>query len=175
MRREMDEVSDLLAAHERGFLNVDGDSKSCYAEIDGSPLGVAKHARGWPERKLRDDVDLRDFYYQSYVFRSLYHDQLHRWLRLIPRKQLMIIQSEIFFENAAGTMNRVAEFLGLEPFEFQAANQLERRWDAGAGNALKMPQDYPAMDDETRNLLADFFQPYNRQLYGLIDEDFGWR
>ena len=86
VRREMDEVSDLLAAHERGYLAADGDSKSCYSGIDGSPLVVAKHAGGWPERKLRDDVDLRDFYYQSYVFRSLYHDQLHRWLRLFPRE-----------------------------------------------------------------------------------------
>ncbi len=136
---------------------------------------MAKHARGWPERKLRDDVDLRDFYYQSYVFRSLYHDQLHRWLRLFPREQLMIIQSEIFFENTAETMNKVVEFLGLKPFDFEEANQLERRWDAGAGNALKMPQNYPTMDDETRDLLADFFEPYNRQLYRLIDADFGWR
>ena len=175
VRREMDEVSDLLVAHERGFLNVDGDSKSCYSEIDGSPLGVAKHARGWPQRKLRDDVDLRDFYYQSYVFRSLYHDQLHRWLRLFPREQLMIIQSEIFFKNAADTMNKVVEFLGLEPFDFQAASQLEHRWDAGAGNAQKMPRDYPTMDAEARELLSDFFAPYNGQLYRLIDEDYGWR
>jgi len=175
VRKEMDEVSDLLASHERGFLNVDGDSKSCYSGTDGSPLGVAKHARGWPERILRNDVDLRDFYYQSYVFRSLYHDQLHRWLRLFPREQLMIIQSEIFFENAVDTMNKVVESLGLEPFDFQAASQLERRWDAGAGNALKMPQNYPMMAVETRELLADFFEPYNEQLYRLIDEDLGWR
>jgi len=38
----------------------------------------------------------------------------------------MIIQSESFFENEAGTMNEVAEFLGLEPFEFQAAGQPQR-------------------------------------------------
>ncbi len=175
VRREMDEVSELLAAHERGYLAVDGDSKSCYSGIDGAPLGVAKHAQGWPERKLRDDVDLRDFYYQSYIFRSLYRDQLHRWLRLFPREQLMIIQSEIFFGNTADTMNKAVEFLGLEPFDFQAANQLERKWDAGAGNALKMPQNYPTMTSDTRDLLADFFEPYNRQLYRLIDADLGWR
>jgi hypothetical protein len=37
-----------------------------------------------------------------------------------------------------------------------------------------MPQAYPAMDDATRRILADFFEPYNQQLYRLIDEDFGW-
>ena len=174
-RREMDEVPELLAAHERGFLNPDGDSKSCYLTVDGRPIRVAKHAQGWPEQKLRDDLDLRDYYFQSYVFRSIYHDQLHRWLRLFPRQQLMIIQSEHFFENSADTMNDAAEFLGLEPFDFHKTDQLQRSWDAGARNARKMPQDYPAMDDATRKTLTDFFQPYNLQLYRLIDEDYGWR
>ena len=47
----------------------------------------------------------------------------------------MIIQSERFFENEADTINEVAEFLGLDPFEVQAADQLQRSWDARAGNA----------------------------------------
>jgi hypothetical protein len=174
VRREMDEIPELIAAHERGFLSTAGDSKSCYSTVDGTPICVTKHEQGWPKRRLRDDLDLRDFYYQSYVFRSLYHDQLHRWLRLFPRQQLMIIQSERFFENEAGTMNEAAEFLGLEPFGFHSADQLQRSWDAGVGNASEMPQAYPAMDEATRRILADFFEPHNQQLYRLIDEDFGW-
>jgi len=174
VRREMDEIPELLAAHERGFLSTEGESKSCYSTIDGTPICVAKHEQGWPKRRLRDDLDLRDFYFQSYVFRSLYHDQLHRWLRLFPRQQLMIIQSERFFGNAAETMLEVAKFLRLEPFQFQPADQLQRSWDAGAGNVLKMPQAYPAMDDATRRILADFFEPYNQQLYRLMGADFGW-
>ena len=94
VRREMDEVPELLAAHERGFLSTVGDSKSCYSTIDGTPIHVVKHEQGWPKENSRNDLDLRDFYFKSYVFRSLYHDQVHRWLRLFPRQQLMIIQSE---------------------------------------------------------------------------------
>ena len=174
IRREMDEIPELLAAHERGFLSTLGDSKSCYSTIDGTPICVAKHEQGWPKRRIRNDLDLRDFYFKSYVFRSLYHDQLHRWLRLFPRQQLMIIQSECFFENEAELMNEVTEFLGLEPFEFQSADQLQRSWGGGASNLFENPQDYAAMDDVSRRLLADFFEPYNQQLYRLIDEDFGW-
>ena len=174
VRKEIDEAPELLAAHERCFLDPDGDSKSCYSLIDGAPIVVAKHARGWPERKLRDDLDLRDFYYTSYVFRSLYHDQLYRWLRLYRRQQLMIISSERFFENSADTMNEVVEFLGLETFEFQSAEQLQRRWDAGASNAPESTRDYAEIDDATRILLTDYFEPYNRQLYDLIDDDFDW-
>ena len=174
VRREMDEIPELLAAHERGFLSTVGDSKSCYSSIDGSPIQVVKHEQSWPMRRLHNDLDLRDFYFKSYVFRSLYHDQLHRWLRLFPHQQLMIIQSESFFENEAATMNEVAKFLGLEPFEFQAAEQLQRSWDAGARHDLGIPQDYPALNDAARRLLTDFFEPYNQQLYRLIDEDLGW-
>jgi hypothetical protein len=174
VRREMDEVPELLAAHERGFLDLEGDVKSCYSTVNGSPISIVKHDRGWPTRKLRNDLDLRDFYFQSYVFRSLYHDQLHRWLRMFPREQLMIIQSERFFENEVVTMNEVTAFLGLEPFEFEAAEQLQRSWDAGASNAVAIPQDYPAVDDATRKLLNDFFDSYNQALYGLIDENFAW-
>jgi hypothetical protein len=172
--REMDEVPELLAAHERGFLDVEGNSKSCYSSIDGNPICVARHEKGWPQRRLRNDLDLRDYYYQSYVFRSIYHDQLHRWLRLFPREQLMIIRSEHFFENKAETMNEVAEFLGLESFTFQSAKSLQRSWDAGAGNAPRDPQAYPAMDAAIRRKLAYFFEPYNQQLYGLVDRDYDW-
>jgi hypothetical protein len=174
VRREMDEIPELLAAHERGFLSTKDNSKSCYSTSDGTPICVAKHEQGWPQRKLRDDLDLRDFYYQSYVFRSLYHDQVYRWLRLFPRKQLMILQSEHFFNDEAGTMKEVAEFLGLESFEFQSAEQLQRSWDAGARSASGTPRAYPTMDTATRKALADFFEPYNRQLYRLIDKDYGW-
>ncbi len=174
VRREMDEVPELLAAHERGFLNPGGDSKSCYSTTDQAPVCVAKHEQGWPKRKLRTDLDLRDFYYQSYVFRSLYHDQLHRWMRLFPQQQLMMIQSERFFEFEAETMNKAAKFLGLEAHDFQSADQLQRSWDAGAGNSTEMPQAYPQMDAATRTILADFFEPYNQQLYRLIGEDYGW-
>ena len=86
----------------------------------------------------------------------------------------MIIQSESFLENEAGTMNGVAEFLGLGTFELQAAKNLQRSWDAGAGNALQLPQNYSELDDAVRRLLTKFFKPYNRQLYRLIDGRFDW-
>ena len=174
VRKEMDEVPELLAAHERGFLSTVGDSKSCYSAIDGTPISVVKHEQGWPKRSLRDDLERRNFYRQSYVFRSLYHDQLHRWLRLFPRRQLMIIQSESFFDNAADTMNEVVGFLGLEPFAFQAADQLHRVWATGSGKIFDKPHNYPPIDDATRRILTDFFEPYNQQLYRLINKDFGW-
>ncbi len=198
IRREIDETADLLAAHERGFVCPNGAPQSCYSTVDGAPLRVAEHRRGLPARKLRDDVDLRNFYYRSYVFRSIYHDQLHRWLRLYPRRQVMIVKSEKFFANSARTMCAAADFLGLQPFEFDQAKPLRRRWDAAIGVAPRLPgaghqvdgehppappdsavarrlsRDYPAMSDAAHALLVDFFAPHNERLYRLIGENYGW-
>ncbi len=174
VRREIDEVPELLAAHERGFVDAAGDANTCFSTIDGKPICVVRHKKGWPKQEIRNELDLRSFYVQSLVFRSLYHDQLHRWLRLFPRQQLMISRTESFFDNEADTMKKVAEFLGLEPFDFHGAGQLQRRWDLGADNVFEMPKEYAAMDDATRRLLTDFFEPYNQRLYSLIEEDFDW-
>ena len=174
VRAEMAEVPELLAAHERGYLNEQGDVKACYSTVDGKPVYVAKHERGSPRTSIRHDSDLRDYYYKSYIFRSIYHDQVHRWLRMFPREQVMIIRSESFFGNEAATMSRVTSFLGLEFFEFDSAEELQRRWDAGKSNAVQDTQPCTDMSDNLRGLLIDFFEPFNQQLYRLIDDDFGW-
>ena len=71
-------------------------------------------------------------------------------------------------------MNQVAEFLGLESFAFHEAEQLDRSWDAGVSDVSRLPQSYDAMDTGIRETLTQFFDPYNQQLYRLIDENFGW-
>jgi len=174
VRTEMAESPELLEAHERGFLDKEGSARICYSTADGNPVRVSKHERGLPKKSIRKDVDLRDYYYKSYVFRSIYFDQVHRWLRKFPRNRIMIINSDDFFGNEATTMGLAAEFLGLEPFEFDAAEQVQRRWDAGASNPDQVPQPYSGMSDNVRSVLTDFFEPFNQQLYRLIDEDFGW-
>lgn len=174
VRREITECPELLAAHERGFLDPAGESKTCYSAADGVSIRVARHTKGLPATRLRVGLDLRNFYRKSYVFRSIYHDQLHRWLRLFPRDQVLVIQSERFFADTPAAMNDVVEFLGLQPFDFSTAPELRRVWATGSGNVFDKPQNYPGIDSETRRLLADYFEPYNQQLYTLIGRDFKW-
>jgi len=175
VEREMQEAPDMLAAHERAFQSASGDSRLCYSSADGTPLSVTQHKHGLPGKSIGHDLELRNFYYTSYVFRSIYHDQLHRWLRMFSRQQVMIIQSERLFQDSAEILNAAATFLGLEALDFHSADQLQRTWDAGAKGAAKTPQDYPAMEDATRKSLTDFFKPYNQQLFRLLGEDYGWR
>lgn len=175
VRVEMDECAELLAAHEKCFLNSTGDSLVNLTRDDGTSVHVAKHECGWPRVGLDNGQALRNFYFKSCVFRSLYHDQLHRWLRLFPRDQFMIIQSEALFRNSAEIMGDAADFLGLGPFSSEASKRLRQVFDAGKVDALDTPHDYAAMDDSTRARLTEFFEPFNQQLYRLIGEDFDWQ
>ena len=50
---------------------------------------------------------------RSYVARGLYADQLERWLQLFDREQLLILMSDDLDDDPAGTLSRVAGFLGV--------------------------------------------------------------
>ena len=171
---EIDEVPTLLKAHMDGFDHSSGDPKRCFSDENGKPLRVAKHIHGFPERTLLTEMDLRSFYVQSFVFRSIYCDQVERWLRLFSRDQIMFLQSEEFFSDPSLTMDRVAKFLGLQKFDFGSSGPLQRAWDLGAQDVFETPREYPDMNEETRLMLAEFFKPYNERLYQLIGHDLDW-
>jgi hypothetical protein len=62
----------------------------------------AEHNKNWSLHPLTTDKELFRFYGSSYVFRSIYHDQLWRWLQLFPREQIKIIQTEYFMSQREG-------------------------------------------------------------------------
>lgn len=53
----------------------------------------------------------------SYLSMGCYEILLRRWRRAFPPEQLMVIEMEDYIENTQGTMNKVFEFIGLEPIE----------------------------------------------------------
>ena len=174
VRREAELVPELLAAHRRGFQQPSGESSSCYRGVDGSTIYFPLHNQSWTPRPFKTETDLQAFYFTSYVFRSIYYDQILRWLTLFPRRQIHIIQSEKFFAAPARHMAEVASFLGLQPHEFPT-KELKRRY-AGSGDGDWNPaKKYRPMTKETRKFLRGFFAPYNEKLYLLLGEDYGWK
>jgi len=169
---EIKEVPELLAAHQRGFMDPDYRSGAHRSSPDGTPLRVVEHNHGWPMHALRSDEELFRFYGTSYVFRSLYRDQLWRWMQLFPREQIKIIQAETLFGDRDAVMTDVVNFLNLQPYEFPPQN-LEHSWGGGASN-YEAPGDYAAMKPDTRKYLEAYFQPFNEQLFELIGECYDW-
>ncbi len=116
-----------------------------------------------PER-LRDsnpDIAGGNWRRYSYVSRGMYIEQMARWLEVFPREQFLIIKSEEFFREPERFFGQVLEFLGLPSFplpEYRSHNS----------------HGYAEMRPETRVRLGAFYEPYNRQLYDLLDQDLGW-
>lgn len=175
VRVEMEQAPALLEAHSRGFEHPSGALEPCCQDSDGRTLAFSLHNRNWTQRPLRADVDLQAFYYTSYVFRSIYCDQLQRWLRLYPREQVLVMQSEKFFRDPAGHMARASEFLGLQEHDFSRDEELKRKYAGSAAGDWAPPEQYAPVPGKTRKALRAFFEPYNRKLYELVGEDYGWK
>jgi hypothetical protein len=116
------------------------------------------------EERLRDEPSYYSYNHHrySYALRGRYIEQLRRWMLHFPRSQLLVLQSEWLFRDPAGASAAVYEFLGLvshrlrhyKPF-FQGKYEREMA---------------PAL----RTSLAAHFEPYNRELYQWLGQEFDW-
>jgi hypothetical protein len=116
------------------------------------------------EERLSTDPGYYSYnhHHYSYTGRGLYLDQLRRWVQHFPRSRLLVLQSERFFRDPAATTAAVHEFLGLRPFR-------------GRSRKIFLPGKYGhEMPPDVRKRLATYFEPYNRELYQWLGEEFDW-
>ncbi|VEN74637.1 conserved hypothetical protein [Candidatus Desulfarcum epimagneticum] len=97
----------------------------------------------------------------SYIGRGVYADQLAVWLKYFPRHQILIIRSEDLFEKPDDVFSGIFSFLGLPAYRLPVIKEHHRK-------------KYPAMSEETRRALSEYFRPHNKRLYEMLGRDFGW-
>ena len=123
------------------------------------------------EKRITDDMKKMErnenfysvyFYRKSYLTRGIYVNQLKRWFEYFPREQFLILKSEDFYSKTPKVYQQVLDFLGLSTFELNSFK------------AHRMKK-YSAISAETRKKLADYFRPYNEQLYQLLGRNFDWK
>jgi len=123
------------------------------------------------EKRIMDDIKKMErdenfysvnFYRKSYLTRGIYVDQLKRWFEYFPREQFLILKSEDFYSKTPEVYQQVLDFLNLPKFELNSFK------------AYKMRK-YSSISEETRKKLADYFRPYNEQLYQLLGRNFDWK
>ncbi len=98
----------------------------------------------------------------NYLARGRYIEFIKNWLDFFPKEQLLILKSEGFYAGAAGTVQQVLEFLDLPEYqlsEYQNAN----------------PGSYQRVNESVRELLSDYFKPYNQELEEYLGINFGWK
>ncbi len=90
------------------------------------------------------------------LWHSLYVYFLEQWLKVFPRKQLLILRSEDLFTNTQDTMSKVFNF--LEIGEFPKKNY--KAYNSGGK--------YIQSKESLIQQMKDFFEPHNRKLENLI-------
>lgn len=98
-----------------------------------------------------------------YVLNGLYEQHLQHWLKWYSREQSLILISEDYFQQSEATMEKVLEFLQLNPFRFSEEKNISRL--GGYSDT---------MDDDTRQSLHQFFAPHNVQLSQFLGRSLPW-
>ena len=98
----------------------------------------------------------------NYLARGRYIEFIKNWLAFFPREQLLILKSEDFYENVGETVQQVLAFLDLPEYqlsEYQNAN----------------PGVYQRVNESVRELLSDYFKPYNQEIEEYLGIKFDWK
>ncbi len=112
------------------------------------------------EKKIiSTNKDFYSFEYQhfAYIDRGKYAEQIKRYLTYFDRKQILILKSEDLFCHTQDTFNKVTNFLNLEKYKLQNINPYN------VGKYQKNGY------SNLRDTLADFYKPYNKELYNLLN------
>ncbi|HET7093675.1 MAG TPA: sulfotransferase domain-containing protein, partial [Thermomicrobiales bacterium] len=129
------------------------------------PFSFAEAIEREPQRlagereRLLADERYYSFAHQhhAYLARGRYAAQLEGWFRHFRRERFLILASEAFYADPAGSIRQAAAFLDLPPFDLPAWRPLN---ESGK----------PAMDPVMRRALAARFADDNERLTRLL----GW-
>lgn len=95
----------------------------------------------------------------SYIDRGHYLDQLRKIWACFPREQVLILKNEYLKLSPNGTLNQVADFLGIAQF-----NKIE-------GKDVHSRPYVSSMSKEERNFLKSIFDPEIKQLEAELQWD----
>jgi len=137
-------------------IQREGDVKTTFEEIVQNEIEFV-------EENIDNENDefLVNTFYESLLARGLYAKQLEYWLKRIPKENICIISSEDLQSNTDNTLSEIFEFLDIPKQKIQ---------DTTRQNKIE----YPKMDVTTREILNEFFKPYNEKLFGLLGKRFSW-
>lgn len=118
---------------------------------------VVQPLKSWYSQGL-DNIDCKS---TQYLGGSLYIYPIKRWLKLFPREQLLILKTEDLAAQPQQTMDQVFRFLNLPAFE-------QGEYD------LVNKGSYEVANSEVRQILSEFFQPFNRDLEAFTGLQMNW-
>ena len=102
----------------------------------------------------------------SYIPRGLYLEQIENYLKLFPRHQIFITENKKLKLHRVEVLNEIIDFLELPAFQWNEGKLVER---------YKADYKDRTMDDDIRKILAEFYHPYNKDLFQFLGETYEWQ
>lgn len=95
---------------------------------------------------------------------SLYYVHIIRWLSIFPRKQILLFRMEDLIADSSNTMHHVWSFLSVHDIKKVVSTKV----NSNSWIKNNKYSSYFKMWPETRELLQNFFHPYNNMLADLL-------
>ena len=121
------------------------------------------------ESRIRDAVESKNykshsFIHHSYKSRGLYKEQLERYYKIFPEKQIKVISSDKLFNETKEILRELFEFIGVD-----TGIEISDTSPKHVSKNKKKPV------SEVYDYLKDYFYQPNRELYQFLGRDFGWQ
>lgn len=178
-------------------LTLENADEFCYGEAPSDDVPLLQWADLIQQNPDKVIIGLDYHLIRSIVGRSLYSLFLTSWYACFPKEDIYVVCTEDLRFEPSATMSNVSRFLGLPEFDFtnvtdggmynvgfnQGYDTVTSWEDIENKTVNDEDSDYQDfanigydvdISDELRNELADFFRPYNEDLFQLIGKQCKW-
>ncbi|WP_150048088.1 MULTISPECIES: sulfotransferase domain-containing protein [Methylomonas] len=95
---------------------------------------------------------------------SIYYKAVSYWIECFGKNNVLVLDAQDYFSDSNNFLNKIYGFVGLPNF---ATPQFKDRVNEN-------PVVLPPADDESVGRLYEFFEPYNKKLWNILDNEFDW-
>lgn len=94
------------------------------------------------------------------IEKGIYVRALSKWLDAFGER-MMVVGSEVLFNKPQDVCDNIFEWLGVDPFVLESFKKLNS-------------SSVSSMKPQTREMLEEFYAPYNQELYDLLGCEIQW-
>ena len=131
------------------------------------------------ESFLRRDVNMNDLTanvntmlcsYRSSkncIYEGMYYVHLHNWLCNFPAENILILNTEEFYNKPKCIFSQVLDFVGLRPLDDGVMNEITQVKYNYGGKEENEP-DYRLLSSSDKKRLQAIYEPFNKKLFDLL-------
>lgn len=105
--------------------------------------------------------DFENFVQHNLIRHGIYFDYLKEWMKIFPRNQILIVDSEKLKNSTQESLNKIFKFLNVSSHNVSNLSKI---------NVGK----YPPINVLSKEFLIEFYKPYNQKLNNLLNTSFDW-